>query len=177
MNTFPIGCNQKINLSEEQINIILRLYFPFFTQKENSSRFEKFFIKLSKKNKKAQDKNANIDNKLFSFNINPSKIIQGLDKRTSIILKNIPNCLNRVNFRNFIETFGNINYFYIRQDKNNKFLSLAFINFVNHRSIVNIYMYIRKNRYQYFSKLGDISIFYSKIQGKENLLKFLVNFQ
>ena len=58
--------------------ILLHLYFPYY-KSPTSSRFESLFIYLSK---------SDINKKIYeSFNIFPERIIQGEDKRTTILIK------------------------------------------------------------------------------------------
>lgn len=146
--------------------IILSLYFPYYCD-TNKSRFESFFKKLKTKNK------YNTDYKdKSSYEIFPEKIIQGLDKRTTIILKNIPLEKEKEEIKNFVEQFGNINYLRILQVNNKKpNTSMAYINFINFKSIVNIYMYVRKAGFKLFNTLDEITILYSKIQGKQKLVE------
>ena len=63
--------------------IILKLYFPQF-KSPLTSRFQNFFISLNK------TENIQEKYKEFSYTIFPDKIMQGEDKRTSIVIKNIP---------------------------------------------------------------------------------------
>lgn len=146
-------------------SIYLRLYFPNFSH-PNSSRFSSFFHSMEKKNK-ILTKNEYIPSKI----IYPEKIIQGVDKRSSIVLKNIPKSWNKKSIRKLIETYGNLNYFYIIPDTNNKFTSCVYINLINYKSIVNIYMSLRKLKFNIDNKVVDIEIYYSLIQGKKDLIK------
>lgn len=145
--------------------IIIDLSFPMFSSAKNS-RFLPFFNKISAKNKENGLSNKKI------YKIYPEKIMQNQDKRTSIILNNIPKVWPKNNIRFFIESFGNINFFYIYPGKNKKNTSSVYINFINYKSIVNIFMKLRKRKYQLLNKAFIISIKYSKIQGKQELIKF-----
>ncbi len=142
--------------------ILFRLYYPQFNI-PNSSRFESLFKKLSNH----QNKNS----KCVSSEIYPEKIIQGMDKRTSLIIKNIPNYIKKTEIRGLIEKYANINYFALLPDKSNKFLSIVYINVINYKSIVTIYMGLRKLVFNYGNCKYNISIRYSKEQGKEEIKK------
>ena len=149
-------------LSRERI--IIDLYFPNFTR-PSSSRFESLFISLSKieENKK--------NDTFYSYLIFPEKIIQGKDKRTSLLIKNIPKIIKKREIRNMVEKYGNINYLILTQDNMAENFLIAYLNVINYRSIVPIYMGLRKTIFYYMNKAFQIEIMYSKIQGKEELKK------
>jgi len=64
-------------------SIYLQLYFSQFNSPP-SSRFESLFIFLSKNDSKVKKKHV------ISNIILPERVMQGEDKRTSLIIKNIP---------------------------------------------------------------------------------------
>ena len=70
--------------------IIIKLYFPQFNSPV-TSRFQTFFLTLNKfeKGKEKKKETSNI--------IYPDKIMQGEDKRTSIVIKNIPKTIKEMN--------------------------------------------------------------------------------
>ena len=70
-----------------------------------------------------------------------------------------------------IEKYGNINYLTLTQDINNKNLLIAYLNVINYRSVVPIFMGLRKKTFNYMNKKMQIEIMYSGIQGKEELKK------
>ena len=149
-------------LSRERI--IIDLYFSNFAR-PSSSRFESLFISLSKieENKK--------NDTFYSYLIFPEKIIQGKDKRTSLLIKNIPKIIKKREIRNMVEKYGNINYLILTQDNMAENFLIAYLNVINYRSIVPIYMGLRKTIFYYMNKAFQIEIMYSKIQGKEELKK------
>ena len=149
-------------LSRERI--IIDLYFPNFAR-PSSSRFESLFISLSKieENKK--------NDTFYSYLIFPEKIIQGKDKRTSLLIKNIPKIIKKREIRNMVEKYGNINYLILTQDNMAENFLIAYLNVINYRRIVPIYMGLRKTIFYYMNKAFQIEIMYSKIQGKEELKK------
>ena len=140
--------------------ILLKLYFPHFTSPP-ISRFESLFFILDKK--KSKDVKSNI--------ISPELVLQGLDKRKTLIIKNIPNNITKHNFRNIIEKYGNINYLCLIPDSNFSNLLTAYLNVVNYKTVASIYMGLRKYYFNYQNKVYFIKIFYSNIQGKEQLKK------
>ena len=141
--------------------IISKLLFPKFSQPKES-RFLKFFSSINDKNK---------NHKHFNHNwISIEKIENGEDKRTSVIIKNLPKILTKDNIKEILEGIGNINYLYLPYDKViNRNLGFAFINVVNYKNIINLFN--RLIRYNFENKLfnDSIEVFYSKIQGKKAL--------
>ncbi len=144
--------------------ILVQLYFPQFAS-PSSSRFEGLFLAL---NKNDGNKNNNI-----SYFIFPERVIRGEDKRTSILMKNIPKTIKKREIRSLIENFANINYLGIKQDKKSKDFIIAYLNVINYKSIVPIYMGLRKHTFNYYNKKIVTELFYSKYQGKEELKKLL----
>jgi hypothetical protein len=145
--------------------IILLIYFPQFSSPDNS-RFESFFSSIVKQ-KKNSLKNSRI--------IFPEKIARNEDKRTSIIIKGIPNNLSKSEFKNYLDKFGNINYFYITKETKNKRnnTSIAFINVINYKSIIPLFMDLRNINQKNNSDEDNIEISYSNIQGKTQLKEYV----
>ena len=148
--------------------IILDLYFPHF-HSPPCSLFESLFIFLNKNDSNVKKKN------IVSYTIFPERIMQGEDKRTSLMLKNIPKNIKKKDIRNMIEKFGNINFLSISKDQNIDNFIIAYLNVINYKSIVPIYMGLRKHTFDYFGNKINIEIYYSKVQGKEELKKVFKN--
>ena len=148
--------------------IILLLYFPQFKSYE-CSRFESFFISFYQKEKTIKKSKNN------SIIIFPEKIIRNEDKRTSLMINGIPIDISKKEIRNIIEKYGNINYLYIIKDpksiENNT--SIAFVNVVNYKSIISIYMNLRNFKFNKNGKIYNIKIQYSYVQGKEKLNQYV----
>ena len=153
--------------------IILLLYFPQFKSPE-SSRFESFFISIYKKEKKTKKK------KKQTKIIFPEKIIRNEDKRTSLMIKGIPIDISKKEIRNIIEKYGNLNYLYIIKDPKNieHNTSIAFVNVVNYKSIIPLYMNLRNYKFNKNGIVYNIEIIYSNVQGKEQLNQYVkkINF-
>ena len=150
--------------------LILQLYFPQFNSPP-SSRFESLFVFLNK-----IDTNANAKKKNITSNIIfPERVMQGEDKRTSIILKNIPKNVKKKEIRNLMEKYGNINFLAISKDQNLENFIIAYANVINYKSIVPIFMGLRKHTFNYLGKTHNIEIYYSKVQGKDELKKIFKN--
>lgn len=142
--------------------ILVQLYFPHFNS-PSSSRFESLFLIL---NKSDENKKNNI-----SYIIFPERIIRGEDKRTSILIKNIPKNVKKKEIRGLIENYANINFLGLTQDKKSKSYIVAYFNVINYKSVVPIFMNLRKHTFNYNNKEMVIELYYSKFQGKEELKK------
>jgi RNA recognition motif-containing protein len=113
--------------------------------------------------------------KEISYEIFPDKIMQGEDKRTSIIIRNIPKNMKKKDIRKMVEKFGNINFLSIVKDEEKENYMKAYINTINYKSIVPIYMNLRKINFNYQGNLINIQIMYSDIQGKVQLKNIFSN--
>ncbi len=149
-----------LNLSREKVKLILK--HPM------ESRFKQLFSE--QKTKKRRKKMI----------VNPKNIMLDLDKRTSIIIKNIPDYITDEQFEKIIYNFNpNINFFYIPNTiKTRKKLRVAFVNVLNYKQIVPIYMgLLYKIKFNYNNPNIEMEICYSKVQGKNLLLnRFFPNF-
>jgi RNA recognition motif-containing protein len=152
----------------ERERIILRLYFPQFNS-PLSSRFQNYFSILNK------TENTKKKKKTTSVIIFPDKIMQGEDKRTSIVIKNIPRNVKKKDIRNMVEKYGNINFLTIAKDQESENYMKAYLNMINYKSIIPIYMGLRKVTFNYQGNLINIQIVYSEVQGKSELKKIFNN--
>jgi len=149
--------------------ILLILYFPQF-KSPSTSRFESFFETIQKKdapNKKKINK---------SKTIYPEKIVRNEDKRTSLLIKGIPSDIPKKDIRSLIEKYGNLNYLYITKDlKSNeeKTTSVAFVNVINYKTIIPLFMNLRNYKFNNNGQLYDIKIMYSPVQGKSQLKQYV----
>ena len=150
--------------------IILSLYYPQFYSPINS-RFESFFHSLKKKEKKENNSNKKV---YKSKKIFPEKIARNEDKRTSLLIKGIPDYYSKNDIYNYIIKFGNINFFYILKNlKNNKSTLTAFINVINYKSIIPIFMNLRNFKIINGENIYNIEVTYSKVQGKQQLKNYI----
>ena len=148
--------------------ILLQLYFPQF-KSPPVSRFESLFVFLNKNAPTTKKKN------IPSNIIFPEKVQQGEDKRTSIIIKNIPKNVKKNIIRSLIEEYGNINFLVITKDQSIENCISAICNVINYKSIVPIYMGLRNHSFNYLGKTYKIEIYYSKVQGKSELKNIFKN--
>ena len=138
---------------------IIDLIFPRF-EKPEQSRFHKFFSE--------NKSNCIVDKKL---QLNGHKIFIGEDKRTTILIKNIPRNMTKNQLKLIIEKIANINYIYIplfMLSADN--LRCAFVNVVNSKSIIDIYLKLKKINFVYDNPNTKLEISYSKLQGKKALI-------
>ena len=124
------------------------------------SRFQKLFktFKLKKKRK--------------TMAVSPKNIMLGLDKRTSIIIKNIPEYITSEEFKKILLNFNQpFDFFYIPlKMRTRKNLRVAFVNVIKSTQIVPIYMgLLYKMKFIYDNPYIEMEICYSKVQGKVKL--------
>ena len=150
--------------------ILISIYFPQF-RSPNCSRFENLFISIVKK-KNSLNKNSKVNT---SKSIYPEKIVRNEDKRTSVEIKGIPMDMTKKEVRNFIGQYGNLNYLYIIKDPNDieKKSSIAYVNVINYKSIIPLYMNLRNYIFKRNEKIYNIKVMYSIAQGKNELKQFL----
>ena len=156
--------------------LVLKLLFSGFSYPQES-RFVKIFPSQKTKSEKAL---VYINRpKKKSLIIESINIENGKDKRTTIIIKNLPNDISKDEVKTIIEPLGNINFIYIpllikNKNKLKNNLPCAYINVINYKTILKILkkfeqlknMKPLQNSYD-FSK---IEIFYSGTQGKHALI-------
>ena len=102
------------------------------------------------------------------------------DKRTSIVIKGIPKNMSKNEVRNLLDKFGNINFLYIISSQNNKNdnnTSIAFVNVINFKSIIPLFMNLRNYKITKFGKSYSLNISYSNVQGKPKLKEFIQKYK
>jgi len=152
----------------------LKLLFSGFSYPEES-RFSKIF--LSQKKTSAQSM-ANNRPKKKSLNIETIDVENGKDKRTTIIIKNLPNDISKDELKSIIEPLGNINFIYIpllikNKNKNKNNLPCAYVNVINYKTILKILKKFEQLKIMgpFNSKdFSKIEIFYSGTQGRHALI-------
>lgn len=148
-----------------QTDIIIELLFPRYV-KVNHSRFISFFSDISEKKRNI------LKPKKKSLNISIEKIENSEDKRTSVMIKNLPSSITKEHFKDILGDVGNINYVYLPYDKkNNKFLGFAFVNVVNYKTLIQIHKKLNGKKLDNYRMKKNIEICYSKVQGKNELIQ------
>ena len=138
----------------------ISLLFPRYEQKKES-RFSNFFSKCKNYETREEKK----------FELNGHKILTGEDRRTTILIKNLPKNMTKNQLKLILEKIANINFLYIplfMLTKDN--LRCAFVNVVNSKSIIDIYLKLKKLNFEYDNPNTKIEICYSYLQGKKALL-------
>ena len=105
--------------------------------------------------------------------INIEVIASGKDKRTTLMIKNIPNKYTISTFLDEINNAFNNKYdiFYLPIDYCNKCnLGFVFINFVDPLHIIDFYERYRGRKWKRFNSEKICELVYAKIQGKRELV-------
>jgi len=78
-------------------------------------------------------------------------------------------------FKDYFDKFGNFNYFYIIKETKNKRknTSIAFINAINYKSIIPLFMDLRNLNQKTNSDINNFEISYANIQGKAQLKEYV----
>lgn len=124
-----------------------------------------FYYNFSTKHHYSRDGNKNT--------IYIDRIIAGLDKRTTLMIRHIP---NKYTLKSITDEINHrfkykYNVFYLPIDYTNSCnLGFAFINFLNPLYIVDFYEQFRGRKWQKFLSEKRCELAYAKIQGKSNLM-------
>ena len=125
--------------------------------------------------------NMKIKKKRKTMSVNPKNVMLGIDRRTSIIIKNIPEDITSDQFKSIVMQFNPfIDFFYVpTKIRTRKRLRVAFVNVLDYTQIVPIYMgLLYKSKFVYNSHDIELEICYSKVQGKNQLMqRFFHEFQ
>ena len=155
--------------------LVLKLFFSGFSYPKESRFVKIFFSQKTVPHRSLKS----YKQKKISLNIETMNIINGKDKRTTIIIKNLPNDISKDELRSIIEPLGNINFMYIPlliKNKNNyrNNLPCAYINVINYKTILKILQKFEQlkitNSFQNCRDFSKIEIFYSGTQGKHALI-------
>ncbi|MCQ2817893.1 MAG: RNA-binding protein [archaeon] len=138
--------------------ILLELLFPKYTKRNlTTSRFTNIFSEETKK----------VEN---LYEISLEKINNNEDKRTTIVIQNLPLDMTKEGLCLKLSDIGNINFLYLPYDKTNKKnFGFVYINFINYKSIINAYKKFQGRFLSEYYMEAPLNIIYSKIQGKAKL--------
>ncbi|RDL35072.1 uncharacterized protein BP5553_07003 [Venustampulla echinocandica] len=98
----------------------------------------------------------------------------GLDVKTTIMLRNIPNKLDQATLKQIVDesSFGRYDFMYLRIDfSNNCNVGYAFINFVHAVDIIHFVIARANKKWNYFNSEKVAEISYAAIQGRESLVE------
>ena len=145
-----------------------------FKYNKGESRFSGIFNDI-KKNKKIDSNNSkNNHAKLKNLEINIKKILSLEEKRTTLIIKNIPNKFTKENFLYLFnkEFEGKFDLFLLPTDVNEKKnFGYSFINFIKTLDIIYFYYCFNGKRWPNTNSIKICEIEFSKIQGTHKMLK------
>ena len=153
------------NIMENYLILSLKLSLDmksFIFIHPEESRFKDLFQNVKSKKRKK------------TMIVNPKNVMLGMDKRTSIIIKNIPEYLSSDQFKQIVMNYCPlIDFFYIpNKIRTRKKLRVAFVNVLNYSQIVPIFMgLLYKSKFKYNRPNIEMEICYSKVQGKNLLIK------
>ncbi len=179
-------------------NGMIYLFLWHLISHPKNSRFTQFFKSLNKdqfipKNishiKTSKSKNKK------NMLINIEDIKNDLDKRTSLIIKNISTDMTKCEIIKFFFSLVKVNYIFVPEDETtHKILGYAFINVCDYKDIISLlkklsfptintnifstnflFIYNINNFYLYCNK--KISLCYCNTQGLSSLIKKFGNFQ
>ena len=108
--------------------------------------------------------------------IHIENIIKGKDKRTTLIIRNIPNRYTITLLLNEINTnyYRKYDVVYLPQDYiNNSNLGFGFINFLDHMYLIMFYEEFVGKKWNCFNSNKRCQLAYSKCQGKNELTKYI----
>jgi len=109
----------------------------------------------------------------FRYALNLSKVRSGEDRRTTLMIKNIPNkYTQRLLLQTVEEKYkGAFDFFYLPIDFKNKCnVGYAFINFVDPKSIISFYEEFNNKKWEKFNSEKVCEIAYARLQGKNALI-------
>ena len=154
--------------------LLIEELFPFLSR-PNKSRFFDLFQEDKNENSYNlnlnQTESRNKKNKGNYLELNLNKIIDGTDKRTSLMIKNIPTSNNELNVIHWLYSLTKLNYVFVPKDeKSNKILGFAFINVCNSFNILDLLKKIQIYQNTNFNN-KKIEVCYSHKQGLKSLSK------
>lgn len=116
-------------------------------------------------------------NVMFALDIN--KVQRGEDKRTTLMIKNIPNKYNQDMLLETIDKYilaGSYDFLYLPIDfKNQCNVGYAFINMTSPESIIPLYQHFHQRKWERFNSEKIAHISYARIQGRQALIDHFRN--
>ena len=163
-------------LYKDPSKILLEL-FPRMSH-PSQSRFHEFFKKLKELNNLQEEKdnlkkNNNRKHRKNKMKLNIHKIQNGIDKRTSLMIKNIPKGIEEIDVVKWLLQLTKLNYVFVPKDEfSNKILGFAFINVCNYIDILELLKKLSIfESYYYNNNNKKIEVIYSHKQGLKSLTK------
>ena len=168
---------------EKYLQLYIQKLFPQF-KSPLSSRFSSLFYEMSKINiiksenltkidKEKEKKDRNIE----KYRINPENILNGIEKRTSIIIKEIPRAFGVLNFYKLLTKFTNqINCFFVPGFAIVKREYIyAYVNISHRKGVLDVFEGINflRDNFKIFKgyDFSKIEIYFCKYQNRKRLMK------
>ena len=126
--------------------------------------------KYKYKTKFSNENNNSNEHELYIINI--EKIIKGIEKRTTVMIRHIP---NRYTYQSLQEEISiackdKYDFLYLPIDtENNCNLGYAFINFINPLHIIYFYSVFKSRKWLCFNSFKECDLSFAKYQGKTEL--------
>lgn len=112
------------------------------------------------------------------FLISVDKILKHLDKRTSVMIRNIPNKYTQQNFIEElnVELKGEYDFFYLPIDFKNKCnVGYAFLNVTDYKNVVKVFKTFNGRNWTKYNSDKVCVVSYAKLQGKVGLINRFKN--
>jgi len=139
-------------------------------------------MQFKNKSKASNRHRGNINTKkeinLLKYELDADKVLSGEDKRTTLMVKNIPKKYNQEMLLETIDEHhkGRYDFFYLPIDFKNKCnVGYAFINFIDHLSVPAFYNEFNQKKWQKFNSSKVCRITYARIQGKSAFIEHFRN--
>ena len=162
--------NNSIN-KNVNINQVPNIFFP-------KINYEKYNQTLSNNNqtinKNQKNKKHNLDSPKLMIHLD--NVLKFKDKRTTLIIRNIPNKYTMELFQNEINEhfYGKYDILYLPLDFINRTnLGFGFINFIDPIHILYFYSEFIGKKWNIFNSEKRCQLAYAKIQGKNSILKYI----
>lgn len=123
-------------------------------------------------NKIKYNKKSKENNEYKFYKINLDNILKGIDTRTTIMIRHIP---NKYSYHNLLEEIDTVckdkyDFFYLPLDsENNCNLGYAFINFIDPLHIIYFYNIFKSRKWLHFNSYKECDLTFAKYQGKYEL--------
>ncbi|XP_022726400.1 LOW QUALITY PROTEIN: protein MEI2-like 4 [Durio zibethinus] len=180
-NIFPYVGGNCMDVSVSQKNVGLQLLHPRFSAYTRRGQIIPILnsVDSPQEGTRSQMNDSSInqgDKKQFELDID--RIIQGEDKRTTLMLKNIPNKYTSKMLLAAIDERhrGSYDFIYLPIDFKNKCnVGYAFINMIDPSQIITFYQAFNGKKWEKFNSEKVASLAYARIQGKAALVAHFQN--
>ena len=178
-NNIYITTNYYLNQNPQSFSLFPENAFTYNYNSFQKSNFRPYFLGTNtnnqnwKTNKSLDYKKKNkieLEHDLFIINLD--NLIQGKDKRTTVMIRHIPNKYTSEILLEEIDVIckNKYDFFYLPIDNdNNCNLGYAFINFVNPLHIIYFYQKFKSRKWKFYKSHKECDLTFAKFQGKSEL--------